>query len=273
MQFVEIELGGATRRLALDANAMIALEELTGEDVSAEIAVLQKQGSVARKLKTVRNLVWAASASACPEFLLDPGKTLSEVGSWFGMGDFPRIAEALGAMMKDITPPKEFPEQMAPFVPSPTPVVERMVELAELEPGKLLVDLGAGDGRLMFRATEEGGSAIGYELHGERHDALKLRIANHKWGSAMTLRREDIRQARSLDLADAVTLYLLPVSNAELKAKLLAECKPGCKIISHDFDMPDWTPDRVEQVQCEDRMHTVYRWIVPERAADAGSNG
>lgn len=270
MQFVEIELGGAVRRLALDANAQIALEELTGDGLEGQIAVLQKQGTVAGKLKAIRALVWAASASTCPDFATDIAGSLRQVGAWFGIGDVPRISEALKVMLEAAAPPKEFPEQLAPFVPSPQAVVERMVELAELKEGDLLVDLGAGDGRIMLRAAEAGARSIGYELQESRYKALRSRLAAHRCHAVLEVRQEDVRTA-SLGAADVVTLYLLPVSNAELKSKLLAECEPGCKVISHDFDMPDWTPDRVEQVQCEDRIHTVYRWIVPERNSNAGS--
>lgn len=272
MEYVEIELGGAVRRLALDANAMIAMSELTGTDITQEFMELAKPSGngYTGKLKNMRNMLWALSASACPEFVLDPGRTVQQVGAWFGLRDIPRIAEALAKLMGGLEMPKEFPEQMAPFVPSPMPVVEAMVRLAELKPGHLLVDLGAGDGRLMFRAVEaEGVEAWGYELHQERFDALRLRASNHSKASSLHLYRQDVRHAR-MDKADAVTLYLLPLSNAALKAKLLAECKPGARIISHDFAMPDWEPETTEQVQCEDRIHTVYRWIIPERADAPG---
>lgn len=270
MEYVEIELGGAVRRLALDANAMIAMSDLTGTDITQEFMELAKPSSngYTGKLKNMRNMLWALSASACPEFVLDPGRTVQQVGAWFGLRDIPKIAEALAKLMGGLEMPKEFPEQMAPFVPSPMPVVEAMVRLAELQPGNLLVDLGAGDGRLMFRAVEAGAHAVGYELHEERFNALKARVAHRNGGLVY---RQDVRTAVLSD-ADAVTLYLLPISNAELKTKLLAECKPGARIISHDFAMPDWEAETVEQVQCEDRIHTVYRWIIPERADAAGTS-
>jgi len=279
MEYVEIELGGAVRRLALDANAMIAMAELTGTDITQEFVELAKPSAAATegkpasytgRLKTMRNLVWALSASACPEFVLDPGRTVQQVGAWFGLRDIPKIAEALAKLMGELEMPKEFPEQMAPFVPSPMPVVEAMVRLAEIKPNELLVDLGAGDGRLMLRALDAGAQAVGYELHAERYIALQQRLNSHRGRGLVGLYHEDLRTA-SVKQADAVTLYLLPASNAELKAKLLAECKPGARIISHDFAMPEWEPDTVEQVQCEDRIHTVYRWIVPERPG-AGSD-
>ena len=142
------------------------------------------------------------------------------------------------------------------LAPIQQPAVERLCQLAEVET------------RVLLGALEAGGAAIGYELHEDRFNAVRSRIANHKDGISVLLYRQDVRTAL-LEDADVVTLYLLPVSNGELKAKLLTECRPGCKIISHDFAMPDWEPETVEQVQCEDRIHTVYRWIIP----DAGTNG
>jgi hypothetical protein len=68
------------------------------------------------------------------------------------------------------------------------------------------------------------------------------------------------------DLSDAtvVTLYLLPDINIKLRPKLLQELRPGTRIISHDFDMGEWQPDNVVQVQGPSRQHTLYVWTVPE---------
>jgi hypothetical protein len=65
--------------------------------------------------------------------------------------------------------------------------------------------------------------------------------------------------------ASVVTLYLSADLNRKLRPKLLAELKPGSRIVSHDFDMGDWTPDRVVRVQDDGREQVLYLWTVPAR--------
>jgi hypothetical protein len=65
--------------------------------------------------------------------------------------------------------------------------------------------------------------------------------------------------------ATAVTLYLLPEVNLRLRPRLLAELRPGTPVVSHDFDMGDWTPDRTLRVRAPDRPHVLHLWIVPAR--------
>ena len=279
---VEVKLGGQPRRLALDANAMIAMAELTGDDITQVFvqmmgnAALAAQGegkgesiATAKNLKLMRSLVWAMSASEHPEFLADPGRTVNEVGTWYGLQDMPALGKAFSELLAalDLQRPLEYPEDMAPFVPSPNAVVEAMLDLAALEDGETLIDLGAGDGRLLVRAVERKEvRAVGYELHEERFAALQMRIANHRAAARLTVHRQDVRTA-DVSQANVVTMYLLPNSNRDLRDKLRSEMRPGTLVISHDFDMPDWQAEKVLTVAAEDgRQHKVYRWVVPERA-------
>lgn len=286
--FVEIELGGEPRRLALDLNASIALQELTGEDISdvlnrivgggedkdgiekltsGEAAERRKLNSkrMLERVKAVRLITWALLASSCPEFENDP-KSLALVGSWITLSKMTEIPIAINKLLMQVGGGAEFEGQLAPFVPTPAAVVERMIEMADVNALSKVVDLGAGDGRLMFVAAERGANAVGYEAHQERFLALQARIREHRLSHRMVVLPDDIRKANLAEAA-VVFLYLLDSSNAELKAKLLAELPSGAKVISHDFGMPDWTPDRVEKVECEDRPHKVYLWTVPDRVA------
>lgn len=267
MLYQEIELGGQKRRLALDLNAHIAFRELTGKDIiEIGASLADAKMPVAEKLRTLRMIVWGMLASAHPEFESDP-RSQATVGSWMQFEDLPRVAEAVGELISRYATKmgersREFEGQMAPYVPSPMPVVRRMVELAELGPGKVAVDLGAGDGRLMVAALEAGAGITGYELHEKRYEVLRAKIAARLDSDRAGVIREDIRTAQVFH-ADVVFLYLLPGSNAELRPKLLTECKPGALVISHDFDMPEWEPERTERVEAEDRTHTVYVYRVP----------
>lgn len=268
--FAEIELGGAKRRLALDLNAQIAFHEATGQDIiTLGASLADKNISVAQRFRTMRLIVWGLLASDNPEFEADPNSK-SIVGSWMDLDDLPRICDAIGPLLEAYAEQlgkraKEFPEQMAPFVPTPMPIVRRMVALADLGPGKIAVDLGAGDGRLLVAALEAGAVVTGYELHEKRYEALRAKLAARPDSDRAGVLRDDVRLAL-LSHADVVFMYLLPNSNEELRPKLLAECKPGALVISHDFTFSDWTPETVERIEAEDRTHTVYVYRVPAKA-------
>ncbi|TDI58525.1 MAG: class I SAM-dependent methyltransferase [Alphaproteobacteria bacterium] len=159
------------------------------------------------------------------------------------------------------------------FVSTPDDVVDRMLELANLQPGQVLYDLGSGDGRIVIEAgLQYGGRAIGFELD----DALvALSRANVDAAGVGDMVRIDQADIFTLDLAEAdvVTLYLSEALNAQLLPQL-REMKPGALIISHDFVLPDQVPEKIIQVKPRsdpDTVHTVYVWSVP--LADARGLG
>ncbi len=270
---VGIELGGKTRYLALDLNASIAVMELTGQDLGevlnrifgAADAAVSKEKRNLERVKAIRLIVRGLLASSSPELEDDP-HSLQTVGAWLTVEKMGEIPNAIAKLMESVKGPQEFEGQLAPFVPTPKAVVARMIEMADLKKGDEVIDLGAGDGRLLFAAVESCPliHAYGVEAHGERFAALQSRVRGHKDNDRITLRQGDIRQA-DLNGCNVVFLYLLTGSNAELKPKLLAECKPGTRIISHDFGMPDWEPEETVKVECEDRPHTIHMWKVPAR--------
>lgn len=290
MKSVEVELGGVKRRLALDLNAQIAFQSRTGQnifEIGSQLAAkkydLDESGNpipgsersalgLAEMMKLVRMLVWGMLASDCPQFEADP-HSMTTVGSWLnGPEDLgpllekilPLVADYSEHLSKRIKP--EFEGAVAPYVPSPRAVVARMIEAAELKPGMKVVDCGAGDGRLMFAAAEfcHDLQVIGYELHNDRYEAIRRKIAGHSRGLSMHVVNEDLRSAL-LSQTDVVFLYLMPKANTELKPYLLENMKPGAKVISHDFDMPDWEPDSKIRLIAEDRTHTIYVWTIPPK--------
>jgi hypothetical protein len=190
--------------------------------------------------------------------------SLAEVGCWF-QDDSEGVSDQVKKFF-GISGDAKVEGSLAPFVPTPAAVVKKMIELAEIEPRSMCVDLGAGDGRLLFAAVEaaEDVFATGYEKHPERYEALRAKCD----GTRVAVLATDIRQA-AIGKADVVFMYLLPGSNSELKAKLLKEMKPGARVVSHDFDMPDWQPDAVDVVKAEGRTHRVYMWRIPDAAVRA----
>ena len=150
-----------------------------------------------------------------------------------------------------------------PYVPTPPEVVKAMLQLAEVRAGDVLIDLGCGDGRIVVDAAlEYGARGIGYDLNPERikeanENASKAGVQNSVRFVQKNLFEADIHEAT------VVTLYLLPTVNEKLKPRLLAELKPGTRVVSHAFDMGDWKPDK--QVEVDGRK--VYLWFVPAKSA------
>jgi len=148
------------------------------------------------------------------------------------------------------------------FVPTPQEVVEDMLRLADVKKGDVLYDLGSGDGRIAVTAAKKYGiRATGIDIDPER---IKEANENAKKAGVTKLvefRQEDLFKARFKD-ATVVTLYLLPDLNVKLRPRLLAELKPGTRIVSHQFDMGDWAPDK----KLESNGRTVYFWTIPAPA-------
>ncbi len=150
-----------------------------------------------------------------------------------------------------------------PFVPTPPDVVQEMLKLANVHKGDVVYDLGCGDGRIVITAVKDFGaaSAVGIDIDPQR---IQEATANAQ-AAGVTDRVKFIEQdlfKADISKATVVTLYLLSGINMKLRPKLLAELKPGTRIVSHSFDMGDWKPEK--QVQQDWRR--LYLWLVPQRA-------
>lgn len=155
------------------------------------------------------------------------------------------------------------PDNLAPFVPTPELVVEKMLEAAELRPGESLYDLGCGDGRILFVAAQKfGAKAVGIELSARLVESATAKAAQLGLQDQVRLVEGNLLDA---DIAGAqvVTLYLLRLSNERLKPKLKKELKPGARVVSHDYEIMGWKPNRVEKVVVYQREHTIYVYKMP----------
>jgi len=155
-----------------------------------------------------------------------------------------------------------------PFVITPSNVVDAMLDLAELAPGDRLIDLGSGDGRIVLAAAQRGATAVGIEIDANlversRESARRLNLADRATFVTQDLFETDFRGY------DVVTLYLLPDVNRRLAPKFLATLAPGTRIVSHDYGLGDWPPDRTIVVDAPDKpvnvekKSTLHFWRVP----------
>jgi cyclopropane fatty-acyl-phospholipid synthase-like methyltransferase len=122
-----------------------------------------------------------------------------------------------------------------------------MLEAADLQPRESIIDLGAGDGRIVYdAATTFGAKATGIELHPGRFSVASVNIQPIEKSARML--RESF-YATDLTSADVVTMYLLPSVNDALRRKLERELHSGARVVTHDFPMADWRPEHVEVIQ------------------------
>ena len=147
------------------------------------------------------------------------------------------------------------------YVPTPYEVVDEMLKLGGVKQGDVLYDLGSGDGRIPVTAAKKFGiRAVGIDIDPQRIEEAKDNARKNGVTNLVQFRQEDLFRANFRE-ATVVTLYLLPDLNVKLRPKLLAELKPGSRIISHQFDMGTWKPEK--RVELNGR--TIYLWTVPKK--------
>ena len=154
---------------------------------------------------------------------------------------------------------------VAPFVTTPHEVVSRMLELAEIKKGDILYDLGSGDGRIVLTAAKIFGiRAVGFEIDPVLVKDSRQIIKEAGMEELVEIREQDIRTI-DFSPASVVTMYLYPAANLRLRPVLMRELKPGSRVISHDFGMGSWKPERVERLtDTAGLSRTIYRWRIAE---------
>jgi predicted O-methyltransferase YrrM len=181
----------------------------------------------------------------------------------------PAQADQQTAQANQQTAPAPSPKLRVPdvvYVPTPPEVVQQMLAIAKVNSNDILYDLGSGDGRIPITAAQQyqvrraTGIDINPDLIREAtENAQKAGVSDRVQFLNQDLFTSDFRDAT------VVTLYLLPQLNVKLRPQLFSQLKPGTRIVSHDFDMGDWKPDRTVQVNRNGRIHNVYLWTIPEQ--------
>jgi Methyltransferase domain len=155
-------------------------------------------------------------------------------------------------------------EPEVPYVPTHERVVAEMLKVASVGRKDVLYDLGSGDGRIVITAAKQFGTrGVGVDIDPvrvkeARENAAKAGVTDRVRFLQQDLFDTDIREAT------VVTLYLLPEVNLRLRPKLLSDLKPGTRVVSHNYDMGDWTPLKTLSLRVPEE-HTIYYWVVPPR--------
>jgi uncharacterized protein (TIGR03000 family) len=155
-----------------------------------------------------------------------------------------------------------------PYVPTPKEVVKKMLELAKVGKDDVVYDLGCGDGRIVVMAAKDFKckSAMGFDLDPDRIKDSKKSVAAAKVGEKVTIVKKDIFKV-DLKPATVVTMYLLPAVNEKMVPQL-QKMKPGSRVVSHDFEIAGYKPDRTVKIEAADdrgdrREHTIYVFTIP----------
>lgn len=149
------------------------------------------------------------------------------------------------------------------YYPTPPETVAEMLRMAKIKKGDVLYDLGSGDGRIpITAATQYGIHAVGIEIDPKLVTEAEENARRANVSQLVRFRNEDMFRVNYSE-ATVVTLYLSEKLNVLLRPKLLAELRPGSRILSHDFRMGDWKPEQTVRVPWGKLYRTVYLWTVP----------
>jgi hypothetical protein len=169
---------------------------------------------------------------------------------------------AVGLCAQNKTPgtlPGKTVEKLAPYLPTPMSIVERMLRFADLKPKEIMWDLGSGDGRIVIAAAQRfGADATGVEFDYDLFRQSVAKIRELKLPNALILLGDIFDQDYSK--ADVLTIYLLPSSNEKLRPLLEKQLKKGARVVCHDFPIAGWKASKEETIDDdgEGRSHTLY---------------
>lgn len=143
-----------------------------------------------------------------------------------------------------------------PWVPTQKERIRKALEMAEIHPGDVVYDLGAGDGRVLLTAIKDFGAArgVGIEISPAHCMLGRIRARLEGIRPKVQMRCENLFNAEIRD-ADVVFLYLNSGHVARLQSHLEEQLKPGARVVSIAFDFPDWQPSAFDKI----RLIFVYR--------------
>ena len=161
-----------------------------------------------------------------------------------------------------------------PYVPSPQSVVSDMLRYADVGPDDFLIDFGSGDGRIVLTAAKVfGARGFGVEIKEDLVRKANEAAQKEGVGDRVKFMKADLFKT-DISQATVLTMYLLPDTVNLLKDKFLAELRPGTRIVSHDYPLTGWIPEKYVQMDLEDKVQIsgvtttlIYLYVVPARVA------
>lgn len=150
------------------------------------------------------------------------------------------------------------PESLAPYIPTPQILVEKMLDAAGVKAGDLVYDLGSGDGRIVITAAQKfGARGVGVELNAALCRQARRRIKELGLEDRVSIVEANAMRV-DLSPATVITLYLLTTSNERLKPILEKYLKPGARVVSNDYPIKGWKETRLVLVKTGSAEHRIY---------------
>ena len=184
------------------------------------------------------------------------------------------LCVAAPALAQDLDDSKD--NVAGPYVPTPWVIVEEMLKLADIRGEDVVYDLGSGDGRLVITAAKRfGARGVGVELQTELVEMARIGAKHEGVADRVKFVQGDLFQA-DIRSASVVMLYLLPRFVTRLVPKLRAELRPGTRIVSHDYPLAPWPPDKELSMDVPEKemisgtsWTRLYYYVVPARVQGA----
>ena len=147
---------------------------------------------------------------------------------------------------------------LAPYIPTPQIIVERMLEAGRVKPGDVVYDLGSGDGRIVITAAQKfGARAVGVEIRPDLCRIARQRIKALGLEERVSMIEGNVLHV-DLTPATVVTMFLMTGSNERLKPNLEKDLKPGSRVVSNEFPIKGWKPVEALGVKTGTMEHTIY---------------
>ncbi len=184
------------------------------------------------------------------------------------------LCAAAPALAQDLDDSKD--NIAGPYVPTPWVIVEEMLKLADIRAEDMVYDLGSGDGRLVITAAKRfGARGVGIELQPELVEMARTGAKREGVGDRVKFVQGDLFETEIKD-ASVVMLYLLPRFVTRLVPRLRAELRPGTRIVSHDYPLAPWPPDKELSMDVPEKemisgtsWTRLYYYVVPARVQGA----
>jgi ubiquinone/menaquinone biosynthesis C-methylase UbiE len=149
------------------------------------------------------------------------------------------------------------------YVPTPQPVVDKMLDMAKVTDKDVVYDLGCGDGRIVATAAKKyGAKGVGIDIDDERIKDSTKTVKSLGVEKLVEIRKGDALKVKDLEKATVVMLYMLDEFMGKLEPIAKKRLPKGARIVSHDFRFPNWEADRVVEFQGPERAHTLYFYTV-----------
>lgn len=193
---------------------------------------------------------------------------------WFVTGCAAAALLSTAFALSQTDKPRRDPD--VPYVPTTEQAVEAMLKLADIKKTDVVYDLGCGDGRIVIAAAKSfGAHGVGIDINPVRINEAKENAKKAGVQDLVRFEENDLFEA-DIRQATVVTLFLLPNINLKLRPKLLADLKPGTRIVSNTFDMGDWKAVKETTIDNQDDedsylSHKFFLWIIPPHRAKTGN--